>query len=130
MRLSELETGQSATVVKVLGHGGFRRRIMEMGFVRGSAVTVVLNAPLRDPIEYQILGYNISLRRSEAQMIEVITEAEAIERLKAQIEQVGSQEDQSVESIIAKRKHHINIALVGNPNSGKTSLFNRIVGAR
>ena len=59
MRLSELETGQSATVVKVLGHGGFRRRIMVMGFVRGSAVTVVLNAPLRDPIEYQKLGYNI-----------------------------------------------------------------------
>ena len=130
MRLSELKTGQSATVVKVLGHGGFRRRIMEMGFVRGSAVTVVLNAPLKDPIEYQILGYNISLRRSEAQMIEVITEAEAIERLKAQIEQVDSQTDRSVEGIITKRKRHINIALVGNPNSGKTSLFNRIVGAR
>ena len=129
MRLSELKAGESATVVKVLGHGGFRRRIMEMGFVRGSEVTVMHNAPLRDPIHYQILGYDISLRRSEAQMIEVITEAEAIARLKAQIEQVESTPDQSVESIITKRKRHINIALVGNPNSGKTSLFNRISGA-
>ena len=131
MRLSELKTGQTATVVKVLGHGGFRRRIMEMGFVRGSEVTVVLNAPLRDPIEYQILGYNISLRRSEAQMIVVITEAEAIERLKAQTAEVGSGDDleQEVESMITKRKRHINVALIGNPNSGKTSLFNRIVGA-
>ena len=131
MRLSELKTGQTATVVKVLGHGGFRRRIMEMGFVRGSEVTVVLNAPLRDPIEYQILGYNISLRRSEAQMIVVITEAEAIERLKAQTAEVGSGDDleHEVESMITKRKRHINVALIGNPNSGKTSLFNRIVGA-
>ncbi|MBQ9137431.1 MAG: ferrous iron transport protein B [Alistipes sp.] len=129
MRLSELKAGESATVVKVLGHGGFRRRIMEMGFVRGSEVEVVLNAPLRDPIQYKILGYSITLRRAEAQMIEVITEAEAIERLKAQMAQVGTTEDQSVESIISRRKHHINIALVGNPNSGKTSLFNRITGA-
>lgn len=129
MRLSELKTGQTATVVKVLGHGGFRRRIMEMGFVRGSSVTVILNAPLRDPIEYQILGYNISLRRSEAKMIEVITEAEAIQRLHDGITAVGAEDQQSIEGIISKRKRHINIAIVGNPNSGKTSLFNRIAGA-
>ena len=88
MRLSELKTGESAVVVKVVGHGGFRRRIMEMGFVRGSRVTVVLNAPLKDPIEYQIIDYNISLRRSEAQMIEVITESEAIERLERERQNV------------------------------------------
>ena len=52
MRLSDLKTGESAVVLKVLGHGGFRRRIMEMGFVRGQRVEVVLNAPLKDPIEY------------------------------------------------------------------------------
>ena len=66
MRLSELKTGESATIVKVMGHGGFRRRIMEMGFVRGQRVEVILNAPLKDPIEYKIMGYDISLRRSEA----------------------------------------------------------------
>ena len=66
MRLSELKTGESATILKVTGHGGFRRRIMEMGFVRGQRVEVILNAPLKDPIEYKIMGYDISLRRSEA----------------------------------------------------------------
>lgn len=81
MRLSELKTGESATVLKVLGHGGFRRRIVELGFVRGNKVTVVLNAPLKDPIEYSLLGYNISLRRADAEMIVVVTdeEAEALE---------------------------------------------------
>ena len=73
MRLSELKTGESATIVKVMGHGGFRRRIMEMGFVRGQRVEVLLNAPLKDPIEYKIMGYDISLRRSEADMVEVLT---------------------------------------------------------
>ena len=76
MRLSELKTGESATILKVLGHGGFRRRIMEMGFVRGQRVEVVLNAPLEDPIEYKIMGYGISLRRSEADMIVVLSDAE------------------------------------------------------
>ncbi|MBQ5635875.1 MAG: ferrous iron transport protein A [Alistipes sp.] len=77
MRLSELNTGESATVVKVLGHGGFRRRIVELGFVRGNKVEVILNAPLKDPIEYRLLGYNISLRRAEAEMIVVVTDREA-----------------------------------------------------
>lgn len=129
MRLSELKTGESATVVKVLGHGGFRRRIMEMGFVRGSKVSVELNAPLKDPIEYRILGYEISLRRSEAEMVVVMTDGEATDRIKR--DTVESMPDaDSVESVISKRVKHINVALVGNPNSGKTSLFNRMVGAR
>ena len=80
MRLSELKTGESATILKVTGHGGFRRRIMEMGFVRNQRVEVVLNAPLRDPIEYRIMGYDISLRRSEAEMIVVLSDTE-VERL-------------------------------------------------
>ncbi len=81
MRLSELKTGESGTIVKVMGHGGFRRRIMEMGFVRGQRVEVLLNAPLKDPIEYKIMGYDISLRRSEADMVEVLTDSEATEYL-------------------------------------------------
>ena len=69
MLLSDLRTGESAVVIKVLGHGGFRRRILEMGFVRGQRVVSVLNAPLRDPIKYGIMGYEVSLRRSEAAMV-------------------------------------------------------------
>ena len=77
MRLSELETGRKGVIVKVLGHGGFRRRIIEMGFIKGKTVEVVLNAPLKDPVKYKIMGYEVSLRRQEAAMIEVMSEEEA-----------------------------------------------------
>lgn len=70
-------------MVKVIGYGGFRRRIIEMGFVRGREVTVVLDAPLKDPIEYRIMGYDISLRRKEAEMIVVMTREEAEKLSKA-----------------------------------------------
>ncbi len=129
MRLSELKTGESATIVKVLGHGGFRRRIMEMGFVRGTKVKVELNAPLKDPIEYKIMGYEISLRRTEADMVMVVSDSEAEEQIKRESVATAQATD-TVESIVAKSAHCINVALVSNPNSGKTSLFNRLVGAR
>lgn len=77
MRLSDLQTGDKAVVVKVLGYGAFRKRIIEMGFVRGQTVLVELNAPLKDPIKYKIMDYEISLRRSEASLVEVITPEEA-----------------------------------------------------
>ena len=70
MRLSELKTGEKGVIVKVLGHGGFRKRIVEMGFIKGKTVEVLLNAPLKDPIKYKVMGYEISLRRQEAEMIE------------------------------------------------------------
>ena len=50
MRLSELQTGEKGVIIKVMGHGGFRRRIIEMGFIKGKTVEVLLNAPLKDPI--------------------------------------------------------------------------------
>lgn len=128
MRLSELRTGESATVLKVLGHGGFRRRIIELGFVRGTQVEVVLNAPLKDPIEYRLLGYNISLRRAEAEMIVVVTNEEAAKRLTS-LDVDAILDEEHIEAMIDRRKRHINIALVGNPNCGKTSLFNHITGA-
>ena len=76
MRLSELKTGEKGVIVKVLGHGGFRKRIVEMGFIKGKTVEVILNAPLKDPIKYKILGYEISLRRQEAEMIEIVDETQ------------------------------------------------------
>ena len=82
MRLSDLKTGQRGVIVKVLGHGSFRKRIVEMGFIKGKSVEVLLNAPLQDPVKYKIMGYEVSLRRSEAEMIEVVSESE-IKTIKA-----------------------------------------------
>jgi len=127
MRLSELKTGQGGIIVKVLGHGAFRKRIMEMGFVRGKRIEVVLNAPLRDPIKYSILGYEISLRRSEAAMIEVIVEAETEQFAKSRIEKRDDRAGE-IERTAHTSGKQINVALVGNPNSGKTSLFNAASG--
>ena len=132
MRLSELHTGEKGVIVKVLGHGGFRKRIVEMGFVKGKTVEVLLNAPLRDPVKYQIMGYEISLRHQEAEMIEVISEAEA-KQMKAPYhgaltENTTLSEAQMAEIAKGKRRT-INVALVGNPNCGKTSLFNMASGA-
>ena len=135
MKLSELKTGERGVVVKVYGHGGFRKRIIEMGFVKGSKVKVILNAPLRDPIEYEIIGYKVSLRREEAAKIEVISESEA-KMLHASREALPALEADSEEwieremGVLAEaRRKSIKVALVGNPNCGKTSLFNMASGS-
>ena len=134
MKLSELKTGERGVIVKVNGHGGFRKRIIEMGFVRGSKVKVILNAPLRDPIEYEIIGYKISLRREEAAKIEVISETEAKEMLseRKSLPAIESDEvwmDKEISSLVEERRKTIKVALVGNPNCGKTSLFNVASGS-
>ena len=134
MRLSELNTGERGVIVKVNGHGGFRKRIKEMGFVRGNKVKVILNAPLRDPIEYEVIGYKISLRREQAEKIEVISESEAKELLSSPenlqaIESDDSYIEKEMSSLAEKRGKTIRVALVGNPNCGKTSLFNMASGS-
>lgn len=113
-------------IVKILGHGAFRKRVMEMGFVKGRRVKVLLHAPMKDPIKYSILGYEISLRRSEAEMIEVEPLGKADGAPKdadpaAEAEASGLTHSQHMQTI--------NVALVGNPNCGKTSLFNIASGA-
>lgn len=132
MRLSELRTGEKGVIVKVLGHGGFRKRIVEMGFIKGKTVEVILNAPLKDPIKYRLLGYEISLRRQEADMIEVVSEQEARTMQNPYhgsiTEDVPVSESELVAPAKGKRRT-INVALVGNPNCGKTSLFNIASGA-
>lgn len=133
MKLSQLQTGETGVVVKVLGHGAFRKRLIEMGFVKGHSVSVVLHAPLRDPIEYKIMGYEVSLRRSEAELVEVVKmSAEDAAVLGTQVAMTPSP---AVEAVRARSGYHherhiINVALIGNPNCGKTSLFNRASGAR
>ncbi len=127
MRLSEIPVGQSATVVKVLGYGAFRHRIIEMGFVGGKQVDVLMSTPLGDPIVYNIMGYEVSLRRSEAELIEVSLE-EVANSAESQVS-LEANEQINHTSAHTNRKT-INIALVGNPNCGKTSLFNRASGSR
>ncbi len=138
MKLSDLNTGEQGVIVKVNGHGSFRKRLIEMGFIAGKKVTVVLNAPLKDPIEYEILGYKLSLRRSEAEQIEVIGESEAKEVMNKDISfdtiyADDCDEEWSLSNLMKKlaeeRKHVIRVALVGNPNCGKTSLFNIASGS-
>lgn len=124
MRLSDLKPGQSAVVVKVLGHGAFRKRMIEMGFVKGRTVKDMLQAPLNDPVKYSLMGYEVSLRRSEAAQVVV-----------AEVDSQGHprpDNDQAAYEIPLVPGHlsAINVALIGNPNCGKTSLFNVASGAR
>ena len=162
MKLSELKTGESAVIVKVSGHGGFRKRVIEMGFIKGKKVDVLLNAPLQDPVKYKIMGYEVSLRHSEADHIEVVSIEEAkndAQLCKADEEGrkqvidsqatdasendekalgdkmlVAERKDSASNEVLAEQKAErlhrvINVALVGNPNCGKTSLFNLASGA-
>ena len=148
MKLSDLKTGERGVIVKVLGHGGFRKRIVEMGFIKGKVVTVLLNAPLQDPVKYKVMGYEVSLRHSEAEMIEIISVEEA-RKLREEntfnnqhtktehnqdinIDKNNSNEeitDEKLHDAALKKRRTINVALVGNPNCGKTSLFNFASGA-
>ncbi|MGC8866247.1 MAG: ferrous iron transport protein B [Bacteroidales bacterium] len=126
--LSELKQGETAIIAKVKGRGAFRRRIMEMGFVAGRRVKVVRRAPLQDPIEFDI-GYNVSLRESEASLIEVCaSESETPQGNQYPLHLEG--EEISLAQNFQKRSRHINIALVGNPNAGKTTIFNQLSGLR
>lgn len=139
MLLSELKTGERAIVVKVLGHGGFRKRIIEMGFIKGKTVEAVLNAPLQDPVKYKIMGYELSLRHDEAAMIQVVSEEEIAHEYGQDVSiSIPSNGGEVVEveaisnhlrEVATRKRRTINVALVGNPNSGKTSLFNFASGA-
>ena len=128
LTLSEIPTGERCMIVKVHGHGGFRHRILELGFVRGEIVSVLKNAPLRDPVEYEIMGTHVSLRHSEAALIDVVSLSKDAhpdltqdfhgtleEHVRQEVEQLGKE---------------ITVALVGNPNCGKTSFFNFATGMR
>ena len=153
MRLSELKTGESGVIVKVFGHGAFRKRVMEMGFVRGRKISAILSAPMRDPVKYSLMGYEVSLRRSEASMIEILPVGnDAPDFSDIQLPPASGQQemDKNRSTRDADRKqqmpvaqpddasrkayegsrHIINVALIGNPNCGKTSLFNVASGAQ
>lgn len=125
--LSQLKPGEKGIIIKIHGHGAFRKRVMEMGFVRGREVTMILNAPLQDPIKFSLMGYEISLRRAEAELIEICSTGEWDED--ENIKKAGRQSNSGDDSNNTRRDKIINIALIGNPNCGKTSIFNFVSGA-
>ncbi|MFI3314859.1 MAG: ferrous iron transport protein B [Rikenellaceae bacterium] len=131
-RLSELKDGDVAIITNIVSSGEYTKRLIEMGFVNGRTITVVKNAPLKDPIEYDLMGYSISLRRKEAQQIEVILESELRdnEKLKSSFDDFSPKLSTDFGKKSSRSNDTINVALVGNPNCGKTSLFNYISGLK
>ncbi|MDE6669697.1 MAG: FeoA domain-containing protein, partial [Muribaculaceae bacterium] len=129
MRLSQLKPGNSGVITKILGHGAFRKRVMEMGFVRGREVTTVLNAPLQDPVKYSLMGYEVSLRRAEAALIEIVPVEEWNTPNYVSSAISTAPHDTVSDSIKVRHDKVINVALIGNPNCGKPSLFNFVSGA-
>jgi len=127
LHLSDLQNNDTAIIIKVIGHGAFRKRITEMGFVKGKIVKVIKNAPLQDPVEYQIMGYNVSLRRSEAALIEVISVNDIQQSEQFLFE--GTLTEDRLKASAKEKGQKINVALVGNPNCGKTTLFNYASGS-
>jgi len=125
--LSDIKTGDEAIITKVLGHGAFRKRITEMGFVKGEKVIVIKNAPLQDPVEYEIMGYKVSLRRSEAELVEVVSVEDAATLSEIKFE--GTIDENKLKVSALEKGKVINVALVGNPNCGKTTLFNFASGS-
>ncbi len=128
MYLSELKQGDKGIITKVKGRGAFRKRITEMGFVKGQEVTVVKGAPLKDPIEYNIMGYEVSLRKSEAALVEIITLEEAKNQIFSDFQGVITND--LLKTSAKEKGKTINVALVGNPNCGKTTLFNYASGSK
>ena len=126
LTLADVVTGEYGVIVRITGHGSFRHRLMEMGFVRGEKVKVIRNAPLRDPIEYEIMGGHVSLRRVEAQRVEVVPVTEEV----ANNYLFHGTVTEETERILGREGKKINVALVGNPNCGKTSFFNHATGMR
>lgn len=147
MRLSELKTGDRAVITQVEGSGVFRKRILEMGFVRGKTVTVVQYAPLRDPVYYRIMDYNVSLRKEDASKIEVnllsakATDPSSTDNIKDETTLSATIDEEAfpIEYTGTGTTHIkkepkpegkvIRVALIGNPNCGKTSIFNQASGA-
>lgn len=135
--LKELKVGESARIEKVGGEGALRQHFLDMGVIPGAEVTVVKLAPLGDPMELRIHGYELTLRLDDAKQIAVTpiekSEKKTKERLERPIEHPALGEP-GVHHVPGEEEpypddHVLTFALVGNQNSGKTTLFNQLTGA-
>ena len=130
MTLYDLEQGEKGIISKIRGRGAFRKRISEMGFVKGKVVTVVKKAPLKDPVEYNVMGYEISLRINEAKLVEVVTAKDVLSSNSLINGFEGTIDENILKTTLGEKSKVIDVALVGNPNSGKTTLFNYASGSK
>ncbi|MFP4370190.1 MAG: ferrous iron transport protein B [Candidatus Kapaibacterium sp.] len=129
MTLYDLNKGEKAIITKVRGRGAFRKRILEMGFIAGREIQSLKEAPLKDPVEYKIMDYHVSLRNSEAKLIDIITPEEALQ-FPTESKNFSLKNGDLLKQRAREKEKVINIALVGNPNSGKTTLFNHASHSR
>ncbi|WP_019849241.1 FeoB small GTPase domain-containing protein [Desulfitobacterium sp. PCE1] len=138
MKLNELGTGQSASIVSVGGKGALRQHFLDMGVIPGAIVTMVKLAPLGDPMEVRIHGYELTLRLADAEKIEIlpVDEVEQLsERTKKreQVKHPGLGETgifhTKADGNPLPDSELLTFALAGNQNSGKTTLFNQLTGS-
>ena len=138
MTLKELEIGKSAVIKNVGGEGALRQHFLDMGMIPGAEVTVVKLAPMGDPMELQIHGYELTLRLAEAAQIEI----EEIKERSQKHKRIESVKDSAHPGLGEEGKYHskedenplpdgtmLTYALVGNQNCGKTTLFNQLTGS-
>lgn len=139
MTLKELEVGKSAVILRVGGEGALRQHFLDMGMIPGAEVTVIKLAPMGDPMEVQVHGYELTLRLAEAQQIDI----QPIGRRSRSHTFKDRAKDQDHPGLGENGKFHskadehplpdgtvLTYALVGNQNCGKTTLFNQLTGAK
>ena len=140
MNLTQLGIGESAVIKSVGGEGALRQHLLDMGVIPGAAISTVKYAPMGDPVEYKIHGYELTLRLKEAALIEIDTEQvkddsdEKIDITPLMTHHPGHGEggrfhDSQTENPLGNREI-LTFALVGNQNSGKTTLFNQLTGSK
>ena len=138
MTLKDLEIGKSAVIKTVGGKGALRQHFLDMGMIPGAEVTVVKFAPMGDPMELQVHGYELTLRLAEAEQIEI----EQIPRRSNSHKRIEALSDAAHPGLGEEGKYHskkdehplpedtmLTYALVGNQNCGKTTLFNQLTGS-
>lgn len=140
MTIKDLPAGKSATILKVGGDGALRQHFLDMGLIQGAEVTVIKYAPMGDPVELRIHSYELTIRLSDAEQIEVsepyCIDNKAVENVKMNsivkehpgFGEGGRYHDKENENPLPDDEK-LTFALVGNQNCGKTTLFNVLTGS-
>lgn len=134
MKLSELITGQEASITGMAGDSAIKRRLNEMGFIPGRKIKAIKAAPLKDPVEYEIMDYKITIRQKDAALVTIAQDGDAIVQKNSK-KAVNWMNDENRPwndnpSYNTTNSKTITVALVGNPNCGKTTIFNYATNSR